>query len=117
MWDKLLPGIALAALSALTFVAYKHPIGYQRLAMPLRIVVPALFIAVVVWDVSSMQTFGSVYEFIDFSKIKEARTAAESMRFLNGYIFTAYILGMIYLEFLGFLPLILGDEKPPKQKH
>ena len=114
--DKLIQGIALATLSALTFVAYKHPEGYQRLAKPIRWVVPAVFIAAVIWDVSSMRTMGNLYQFIDGAKLNDAKAAAENTQFLNRYIFGAYLAAVLYLEFLAFLPQFLGEEKPPKGK-
>jgi len=114
--DKLLSGLALAALSALTFVAYKHPAGYQRLAKPIRWIVQAILLAAMIWDVSSMRTLNNLYQFIDMSKLNDAKAAVDNIQILNGYVFGAYIVGMLYLEFLCFLPEILGDEKPPKSK-
>jgi hypothetical protein len=114
--DKLVPGIVLAALSALTFVAYRHPDGYQRLMRPIRYVVPVLFTAALVWDISSMRTLSNLYSFIDASKLNEAKAAADNTQMLNWYILGAYFAGMLYLEFLSFLPEILSEEKPPKRK-
>ena len=114
--DKIIPGLVMAAFSALTFVAYKHPVGYQRLAKPIRYISVALFCSAVIWDMGSMRTLSNIYQFIDAAKINEARVAAENTQFMSGYIFAAYFAGLLYLEFLGYLPEILGDDKPPKEK-
>jgi hypothetical protein len=34
MMDQLLAGLGLAAVSAITYVAYKHPAGYRRMLLP-----------------------------------------------------------------------------------
>lgn len=116
MDDKLLPGLALAAISGLTFVAYKHPEGYTRLLKPIGIVSQAIFLAALIWDISGTRAYFRLYDYLEPIKREAAKAAVDNAEFLNGYIVAGYMAAGLYLGFLAFLPQILGEEKPPKKK-
>src|SRR5690349_3293182 len=112
--DKILPGLILAAISALTYVAYKHPDGYGRLHKVGRVIFPTLFVGALIWDISASRAFSALYEmFIDR---QAARAIIDGRELLSLYVVLAYMGLMLYLEFLAFLPDILADKEPPKDK-
>lgn len=116
--DKLLPGLALALISALTFVAYKHPNGYARLLWPIRIIIPALFFGFVIWDNATSRAYIRLMGLIEPSKLEAAKITTENAQYISGYITLGYIAVLAYLEFLIFLPdlLDLRKEDPPTEK-
>jgi hypothetical protein len=40
----------------------------------------------------------------------------ETLGFLNNWIVIGYVLVVAYFPFLGFLPFILDEQEPPKEK-
>lgn len=114
--DKLIPGLVLAAIGALTWIAYKHPKGYERLYVPLSLVSVAIFSSVGAWDISGYYTFDVLKAFIPPEKIAEAKKTINELRILEWWMGIAYFLFITYLLLLLYLPYLLHEEKPPKEK-
>jgi hypothetical protein len=109
--------LALAAVSALTFVAYKHPQGFARNIFPRLIGLTSVFlVAVIARYIGSMESLTE-------SLPREVAKATESLNILqhiadsivDAYVQLKYsLLGVlvvfVYLNLLRFLPSILGIE-------
>jgi hypothetical protein len=109
--DKVIPALIVAAISSLTFVAYKHPKAYQKIFNPLAICFLITFIAVNAWNLSNTLTYSALIEYIEVGKIKDAKTAMENYQI--PYWEMWMLLGSyFYLFFLTFLPRLLDEDKP-----
>ena len=60
VWALVVP-VVLAALGAVTTVAYKHPKAYERLGPALIISLFAVILGIVVWDLSPERCSGCDY--------------------------------------------------------
>jgi len=115
--DKLLPGLIVAALSGLTFLAYKHPKAYQKIFTWLMWSSWALIAGLLIWDFSITRTMGVMLPFVESGKIDQAVKASHELSILNLQLIVEFALCQFYLVFLVSLPLILGSEKqPPDEK-
>ena len=98
--DKLITGLILAAVSGITFLAYRHPKAYDKLFQPLM--------------------FSSLGLFIAFSSYSLGWSAGHTSKeadvfpFSFEWIYVGYAVSYIYFKFLAMLPQILEDD--PKKK-
>lgn len=117
MVETLVISLILAALSGLTFVAYKHPRGYRRISIPLGVVV--LMLAIWVLSLTSgatVSSIGSLKEDLDHfpdRTLKSEEFSINSLyqcrnRMIVVLMVTVATLG--YLYFLSCLPRILECE-------
>ncbi|MGM5020200.1 hypothetical protein [Tardiphaga sp. 367_B4_N1_1] len=102
----------VAAVSAITFVAYKHPDGYQRLLWLFRVVLVLSFVGLACWDIGSARTVTILSDFIE--KSRWAEVTAKIADWKNFVAPAAITIGVafVYLEFLQLLPMILAEKKP-----
>lgn len=115
--DKLLPGIAIAALSGLTFLAYKHHHAYVRLANLLLGVMALAMLGLLIWDTSIFVTHRGLRDLIPLEKQIAALEARDQMYLLSWWFAGGYIAIFIYVQFLVWgLPWLLGDEQPPEKQ-
>jgi hypothetical protein len=114
--DKLASGVALAALSALTFLAYKHYSAFRILGC---IVLGALLLGQAValaYDIGAMHGFLNTLKFVDAGRMQEAKIASDEAKLITLPIFAAWTAACVYVGFLFYLPQLLGDQKPPNQQ-
>ena|SRR5713226_6225404 len=116
--DKLLPGLIVAALSGLTFLAYKHPLAYHKIYTWLMYVLYAFAAVGMIWDWSNAVTTGAIYQFVGLEKIDEVTKITSELKIFSRTMWIGWFLFMMYLLFLDNLPLILGNKKkqPPNKK-
>ena len=100
LMDKLITGLILAAISGITFLAYKHPKAYDKLFQPLMFSSLGLFIAL------------SSY-WLGWSA-GHTSTDHDAFPFSFVWIYVGYAASYIYFKFLAMLPQILEDK--PKKK-
>lgn len=105
--------ILVPAITGLAFVAYKHPIGFRKIAFGLGIIISLILMGIVTYN------YGTMHSNINFLH-DQILTATDvdnfifSINSLNdskntiNLAFGIYIISMIYLTFLYFLPNILG---------
>jgi hypothetical protein len=111
--EQLLGGIALAAVGAVTYVAYRHPVAYVRLSVALYIVVTIAIAGGAVWNMSN--TAASIAAIsgrsIDSNYIDtQHRLAGVAIPFW----YSAAALGVLaYVWFLTTLPVWLLDDGGP----
>jgi len=111
MNETVITSLILAAISGITFLAYKHPEGYSKLYWPISI---GTMFALCVY--MSFYT-GATHALIDttfllkegsdteFKKIKEMYDA-------NGMFLIYFIIFEVYLGFLSYLPHLIGSNDP-----
>ena len=76
MLQSLIVGLLLAAVSAVCFVAFKHPNGYAKLFPYLIGITTAVFVATSVWQAAVEMTWSGVSGFLE----SDARAAASSAK-------------------------------------
>lgn len=108
--DKLIPGLVLAALSGLTFVAYKHPASYVYFQIPLMAVITLVYLGVLAWEQGINSAHGRLMRILKLEDWKESNEAIEKLKILNGSVILSYFGIMVYLLFLGYLPRLLGNQ-------
>jgi hypothetical protein len=114
MVETFVLSLVLAALSGLTFVAYKHPRGYRKMSKPLALSVSLLAIAVLSFTLGgTLAAIGTLKDHLD---VFPDQTLKSEEYCINGLyddrnlalvvlVVTAATLG--YLYFLSCLPRIL----------
>lgn len=112
MDDKFLSGLALAAISALNFVAYKHPSGYQKLSNPIMAITWVAWMGFLIWDMSIWITLKTLLPYIDSSKLNQAREAAATIEVISWKSAIGYLAFTAYMIFLSFMPNILDKQEP-----
>lgn len=115
MLENILSGIILASITGITYVAYKHPKGYRRISSKLTALIFLVFVGGSIWNAAVAKTFHVVYEFIDRAKLSEARLAQTSIEIHYAWFFTSLIGCLLYLLFLGLLPVILDLKEDEEQ--
>ena len=107
---KVLIFFALAALSGLTWIAYKDHAAYARLAPVLVVIFLLIYIGTIVWDASATYTFWELVPYISSEKLREARAAQRSLLIWNSWVPLAVIGSNAYLSFLLWgMPWLLRD--------
>ena len=102
LWSAL-----LAALTALTFVAYRHPRGYWRIFIALGSAIILADLAAFFDALGSYNTLFAVKDFIIPGRLDEA-VAATKATIPPEWGMLLGIAVSIYLILLGFLPKILN---------
>jgi hypothetical protein len=97
---KVLIFFALAALSGLTWIAYKDHAAYARLAPVLVVIFLLIYIGTIVWDASATYTFWELAPYISNEKLREARAAQRGLLIWNSWVSLAIIGSNAYLAFL-----------------
>ncbi len=121
MIETLIVSLILAAISGVTFVAYKHPNGYRTIAKPLISITIVLCFFLVIWNLAGLTTnIRILKKNLDTNsdaKISESSYLIESMNQNLNSIIKAFIVVISldgYLMFLWFLHPILGLQKEKK---
>ena len=114
--DKLLPAIVVAALSSLTYLAYKHPVAYRRICVPLLAAGGTVYLGIMYWDLVVELTFGKILQYIPSDKFRAAENARDSFEISIPWLFIIFFSCYAYLLFLSFLPKILEEKKPVEEQ-
>jgi hypothetical protein len=112
MMDKLLPGLVLAALSGLTFVAYRHPSAFHYFSIPLVILLPAISILATAWDTGADHAYSKIMKFIKPDDWKAADQAVDKMKLMSAWNHFYVFVLLLYVILLTYLPRLLGDYQP-----
>ncbi len=112
--DKVIPALFIAAISSLTFIAYKHPNAYRKLYLPLMICCMIIIIAVSAWTWGSKFTFDALIKYIEVDKIREAAAVADSHQ-ISPWVVSALAGLNLYFLALSYLPRLLEEDKPEKK--
>lgn len=114
--DKLIPALAVAAASGLTFLAYKHPRPFESVFIVLNGVFILFWAVWFGWDLGVYNSTEAVFDFVAADKIKDAVAAGRSYRIPLWATLSASGV-YVYLSFLRFgLPYLLDEDKPIDKK-
>jgi hypothetical protein len=117
MLNTIAASLILAAITGLTFLAYKHPKAYSRIA--LFFLFPLIVLAMVFmfgFDLGMMSGYDAATPFMDVYKRLEALSASSSNRLMTPRNALLVFLCGAYLSFLLALPFILEEKKDDKPK-
>jgi nucleoside permease NupC len=113
--ETLIVTLIAAAVSGLAFVAYKYPLGYRKLAIPLATVIALLSLYGVLWVVgyisSQITSLGDRLKQHPSDSLAEHDyliTAMNQKAALLGKLVVISTLILAYLTLLWFLPSMLG---------
>lgn len=111
MENKLVHGLILAAVSALTYVAYKHPKAYDRLLIKLSVLFAFVNIVLITWSAGGDMAHRALLKYIELDKRAEARFVVESYQ-PSIWFFVMLLALYAYLFALSFLHRLLDHDKP-----
>ncbi len=114
---KLVAGVALAAISAVTIVAYKHPKAYIKLWVALTISLSAGIVGIGVWDISNIAASNTLLNIdLPSNKLTEAMTTIKSAMPPAWWVWILIAING-YLVVLATLPQWLLDPEKPKNQN
>ena len=114
--ETLISGLAVLAVSGLTFVAYRHPQAYRRLQPALRIVISFLVCVGLAWDFGIMRAYSAILPLFPVDQMTAISKAIDPLKIGSVWMFVGVMAAYLYIEVIGFLPHMLGDEKPSYEK-
>lgn len=111
--DTVVRVLFAAFLSGITFLAYKHPIGFRRIYGFIFGVSLIFVIGIWSWNAAISATHTALLEFIPVEKLDASLIKARILVIPDWYTALAYGL-IVYLIILLFLPVIIdeGQAKP-----
>jgi hypothetical protein len=113
-------GIIVAALSGVTFIAYKHPRAYTRLMVSLYCVIILLFAGGFGWMMGCSAASRAAYSAassltkLNLVEARDIKEAGEAAGVPNWYPITLLAVS-VYLSFLWTFPMWLLDKEPPRE--
>lgn len=117
VFNILLSVVLMALITGLCVLAYQRPSIYIRLARPAFLLVTAVFFILGLWSIAITNSLLSVYSFIDYSRLAEAKMAVDHLRFCLDSVLAIYAAAVVYLVLLDWLAkAVLWDEKPAVRK-
>ena len=111
MLETVAAGLILAAVSGITYLAYKHPPAFRKLMFLLIPLLLATHVIIATWAMGISRAYVKLYPLIDHSKWNEADAVINSITpswTLTGVIFLSCYA---YLGFLAVLPLLINEKK------
>ena len=107
--QSLIVGLLLACVSAISFVAFKHPNGYARLFPYLIGIASALFIGMTVWQVAVEMTWSRLNDFVVSESRSDAKAAKDELGLPYWWVTFAYFGAAAFLWINLRLPPFLQD--------
>jgi hypothetical protein len=113
LWEGLLAALVVAAISGITFIAYKHPTGYKRLYIPLIVIVIVTQTLCVAFDLGKISGFSdTLIQF--YSRNPKLSFQSPERPPSPVWVYIAPPAIVIYLLFLNILPILLVDDRQKK---
>jgi hypothetical protein len=111
MLAALISGLAIAILTGLTILAYRHPAGYKKLGIALMAILTVGIFAILLWDSAIEATVNELRTFFKDGSALQVGEAVTKIQIPMSWAFGIWAGSLFYLMFLFFLPDILGLEK------
>ena len=108
-------GLLLAAVSATSVVAFKHPLGYARLFPYLLGVVSGVFAGLILWHIAVEITWHNLVPFVTTEFLDDAQQTKEGLGLSYLWIGFWYLGVVVFLWVNLLLPpfLMTTDERQP----
>src|SRR5262249_42952110 len=106
--DKLIPPLVVAALGALTFLAYKHYAAFMIVNYALNFVIVITILGMGCWNSGADKAHSKLIKFLKTETWKESDEAINSIKAPMTWIVVALGLSL-YLTFLSYLPKLLAE--------
>lgn len=100
----------VAALTGLTYLAYKHPKSYSEIYIVISAFVLALLVGLSAWNFAVSQSFRKLIPYMDTDKLDVAGTVIDGLSIPMVYIW-GVILVNIYLWGVGYLHKLIKKEE------
>ena len=100
-------GLLLAAVSATSVVAFKHPLGYSRLFPYLLGIVSTVFAGLVVWHIAVEVTWDSLVPFVSTESLDDAQQTKAGLGLSYLWIGLWYLGVVVFLWVNLLLPPFL----------
>lgn len=97
MLQSFIAGLLLAGVSAISFVAFKHPNGYARLFPYMILAATALLVGITVWHIAIEAMWADLTNFLDNEFHQEALAAKNRLSPPYVWIGIAYIGVVLFL--------------------
>ena len=116
MIETLITGLALAAVSAITFIAYKHPSAYRKVYHPLTYVISAILIVMGIWTFSAQSAYTQLIPLIEASKLHQMEEWMGRITYRWWVVFAACVGANLYLLMLSRLPKLFAQDLEQEKK-
>jgi TRAP-type C4-dicarboxylate transport system permease small subunit len=111
MLETITAGLLLASVSGITYLAYKHPRAYRKIALPLSTLILLIQFMVMMWSFGVQATHLKLMPLIESSKWNQAQEAVDGI-LPRWWLVALVCLGATtYLLLLYWLPKLLDQEK------
>ena len=111
MLETLITGLALAAVSAITYLAYKHPAAYGKIYKPLSVLNLIILTLIASWTFGVQHAFTQLTPLIEISKFPQMDEAMNRLMYRWWVILAVYFGVTFYLTLLSYLPKLLEQKK------
>lgn len=113
MNSPLIIGLIISALSALTFLAYRHPKSFSKLYLALCFVLLSGYAIVSVYNNALNSALKSLSTLIPAPALAKAHESIRSLA-IDDSVGVMFFLAGAYMSFLLFLPMLIdhGETKP-----
>ena len=111
MLETITAGLLLAAVSAITYLAYKHPTAYGKIYWPQSALNLIILTVIGSWMIGVQHAYTQVIPLVEPSKLPQVQEAISRSMDRWWVIFAAYFGITLYLTFLSYLPKLLEQEK------
>jgi hypothetical protein len=111
MLETITAGLVLAAVSGITYLAYKHPAAYGKIYWPLSALNLIIFTIIASYMLGVQHASTQLVTLVDASKLTQLQEAMNRLMYRWWVVAGAYFGATLYLTFLSFLPKLLEQEK------
>jgi hypothetical protein len=119
MLETLITGLALAAVSCVTYLAYKHPSAYRKIYWPLTTLICVILLVNSIWTFGVQSAYTQLTPLIEVSKFPQMDEAMNRIMYRFWVVLAACTGATWYLVLLKYLPKLLEQEKkerPPEPR-
>lgn len=116
MLETLITGLALAAVSSITYVAYKHPSAYRKLYQPLTWLSLTILSVIGIWTFGAQSAYTQLIPLIEASKFHQMEEALSRITYRWWVVFAVCVGANLFLLLLSYLPKLLEKELEEEKK-
>ena len=113
MIESIVSALAVAFISALAWIAYRHPGGYKKLYQPLSWLLIAAYCGSQLWSLAVTKTYSSLHTLLAPGNADAADQVRSNLEIDFGWAFLWFTVAYAYIFFLRFLHAIL-ESTPEK---